>query len=296
MLEQNTYDLVLMDIQMPVMDGYTATRKIRDDRRFDKLPVLAMPANATVEDRERSLSSGMNAHLNKPIDPKELYSALLSWIEPGERDLPEGLDEPEDDNDSIEGTLSIQGLDTAAGIERIGGNEASYRKLLRKFMDNQAGAIDEIIAAREEGDNDSAVRAAHTLKGVGGSIGAGALQRLGAELEQGLKESPQGDFDALLTATRDELQRLIHDIAAELGTAESPVQAPTEPLPADYLERLQVLARQLADYDGEAGDTVGQLIDDVGEPGVLSRLKRLAKLVDQYDYDSAQALLDELMA
>ncbi len=74
------------------------------------------------------------------------------------------------------------------------------------------------------------------------------------------------------------------------------MQAPTEPLPADYLERLQVLARQLADYDGEAGDTVEQLIDDVGEPGVRSRLKKLAKLVDQYDYDSAQALLDELMA
>ncbi|MEE4237863.1 MAG: response regulator, partial [Anderseniella sp.] len=296
MLEQHTYDCVLMDIQMPVMDGYTATRKIREDRRFDKLPVLAMTANATVEDRERSLSSGMNAHLNKPIDPKELYSALLSWIAPGEREVPAGLGESEDDKDSIEGALSIPGLDTAAGIERIGGNETSYRKLLRKFVDNQAGAIDEIIAAREEGDNEVAVRAAHTLKGVGGSIGAGELQRLGAELEHNLKESPQGDFDALLTATRDELQRLIHDIAAELGTAESPVQAPTEPLPADYLERLQVLARQLADYDGEAGDTVGQLIDNVGEPGVLARLRKLAKLVDQYDYDSAQALLDELMA
>ena len=97
MLEQYDYDCVLMDIQMPVMDGYTATGKIREDRRFDKLPVLAMTANATVEDRERSLSSGMNAHLNKPIDPKELYSALLSWIEPGEREVPEGLGEPEGD-------------------------------------------------------------------------------------------------------------------------------------------------------------------------------------------------------
>ena len=148
MLEQYDYDCVLMDIQMPVMDGYTATGKIREDRRFDKLPVLAMTANATVEDRERSLSSGMNAHLNKPIDPKELYSALLSWIEPGEREVPEGLGEPEGDEGINEETLSIPGIDTEAGIGRIGGNQASYRKLLRKFVDNQAGAIDEISAAR----------------------------------------------------------------------------------------------------------------------------------------------------
>ena len=228
MLEQSDYDCVLMDIQMPVMDGYTATGKIREDRRFDKLPVLAMTANATVEDRERSLSSGMNAHLNKPIDPKELYSALLSWIEPGEREVPEGLGEPEDDIGENEGTLSIPGMDTKAGIARIGGNQASYRKLLGKFRDNQADAIDEIIAARGRGDNDAAVRAAHTLKGVGGSIGAGELQRLGAELEHGLKESPQGDFDALLTATREELQRVIDAITAELGAGEAPAQ----PLPS----------------------------------------------------------------
>jgi HPt (histidine-containing phosphotransfer) domain-containing protein len=238
----------------------------------------------------------MNAHLNKPIDPRELYSALLSWIAPGEREVPAGLGESEDDNDPLEGTLSIPGLDTAAGIERIGGNEASYRKLLRKFVDNQAGAIDEIIAARKEGDNDSAVRAAHTLKGVGGSIGAGALQRLGAELEHGLKESPQGDFDALLTATRDELQRLVDAITAELGEGHASGGEAVEPLPSDYQQRLQALAVQLAEYDGEASDTLGQLIEEVGDPQERTQLEKLAKLVDQYDYESAQALLDELMA
>ena len=296
MLEQYDYDCVLMDIQMPVMDGYTATGKIREDRRFDKLPVLAMTANATVEDRERSLSCGMNAHLNKPIDPKELYSALLSWIEPGEREIPEGLDEPAGEEDINEETLSIPGIDTEAGIGRIGGNQASYRKLLRKFVDNQAGAIDEISAARKEGDNDTAVRAAHTLKGVGGSIGAGELQRLGTELEQGLKESPEGDFDTLLATTRAELQRIIGAITTTLGTGEASLQAPTEPLPADYPERLQALAAQLAEYDSEVSETLSQLIDEVGDPQVRAQLEKLAKLVDQYDYDSAQALVDELMA
>ena len=163
-------------------------------------------------------------------------------------------------------------------------------------MDNQTGAIDEIIAARKEGDNDTAVRAAHTLKGVGGSIGAGELQRLGAELEQGLKESPEGDFDALLATTREELQRIIDAIATALGTGETSMPAPAEPLPADYPQRLQALAAQLAEYDGEASDTLGQLIDEVSDPQVRAQLEKLAKQVDQYDYDSAQALVDEMMA
>ena len=296
MLAEHQYDCVLMDIQMPVMDGYSATQKIREDRRFDKLPVLAMTANATVEDRERSLSAGMNAHLNKPIDPRELYSALLSWIQPGEREVPAGLGESMDDDGVDDGALSIPGIDTDTGINRVGGNPARYRKLLRKFIDNQAGAVDDVINAMGLGDNEGAVRAAHTLKGVGGSIGAGELQRLGAELEQGLKESPEVNFDTLLTAIRAELQRVIGDIEAALGTGETSGAAPAKVMQTDLQERLQVLAVQLTEYSGEAGDTLDRLIDEVGDPQILAELERLGKLVDQYDYDGAQALVEQLMA
>ena len=255
-----------------------------------------MTANATVEDRERSLSAGMNAHLNKPIDPKELYSALLSWIEPGEREVPAGLGEAEDEQDADKETLSIAGLDTQAGIERIGGNQASYRKLLGKFVDNQAGAIDEIINALTGGDSDAAVRAAHTLKGVSGSIGAAELQRLGADLEKTLQESPQSNVDALLAAAREELQRVTDAIMAALGSRERPEQTSGEALPANYRERLQALSSQLAEYDSEASDTLDQLIDEVGDPSVRTELKKIANLVGQYDYDRAQALLSDLIA
>ena len=89
MLEPGRYDCVLMDVQMPVMDGYTATRKIREDDRYQNLPMLAMTANATVEDRHKAEDAGMNDHIAKPIDPQVLFTALLQWIEPGERELPD---------------------------------------------------------------------------------------------------------------------------------------------------------------------------------------------------------------
>lgn len=295
MLNEREYDCVLMDIQMPVMDGYTATSKIREDRRFDKLPVLAMTANATVEDQERSLEVGMNAHLNKPIDPKELYSALLTWIPPGDRQVPEVANDPAQRNDDGS-QLVIPGIDVHSGAARVGGNMNSYRKLLRKFVDNQAGAIDEIMSATKQGDNEAAVRAAHTLKGVGGSIGAAELQRLGGELESGLKQSPQGDFDILLAETRRELERLIGAIGEALDAGEASPEASREPLPADYEERLKKLADQLGEYDSDAGDTLDALLDDVGDPQIRVGLEKLRKLVGQYDYDAALVVIDELKA
>jgi PAS domain S-box-containing protein len=293
-LDANEYDCVLMDIQMPVMDGYTATGKIRADRRFEQLPVLAMTANATLEDQERSLESGMNAHLIKPIDPSALYSALLTWIKPGNRTLPELL--VEDGTASVdEADLpDIPGVDIQAGINRVGGSVKSYRKLLRKFADNQADTIADIRVARDGRDNETAVRAAHTLKGVGGSIGASELQRLGAELEHTLKETPEADIQFLLSNTSTELKRVIEAINAALGMAENIRTAVG--LPVDYDKRLQTLARQIAKYDGEASDTLDVLMADVGDPEVSAQLDKLGKQISQYDYDAALVVINEMAA
>jgi PAS domain S-box-containing protein len=296
MLDSNDYDCVLMDIQMPVMDGYTATGKIREDSRFEQLPVIAMTANATLEDQERSLESGMNAHLNKPIDPATLYSALLTWIRPGNRSLPDLPAEESEGADDDAELPEIAGIDTQTGVARIGGSVKSYRKLLRKFVDNQAGAIADIKAARELGDTETAVRAAHTLKGVGGGIGANELQRLGAELEKALKETPDADIQSLLTATGAELERVTGAINDTIGVTQKTAGAVPEGLPEGYNERLQTLAGQIESYDGEASDTLDSLQAEVGDAQVSAGLAEVAKLVGQYDYDAALAALNQLMA
>jgi PAS domain S-box-containing protein len=296
-LANENYDCVLMDIQMPIMDGYTATRKIREDQRFDDLPVLAMTAGATVEDRERSLAAGMNAHLTKPIVPKELYCALLEWIPHAERVLPDLPDSgTSTQGDEHEAVPAIAGLDTAAGTARIGGSSAAYMRLLHKFAENQANVIVDLRVALEQGSFELAVRLAHTLKGVAGSIGAAELQRLGAQLESDLKTQPSANFEPLLGDTGVELTRVIEAINAESGGSESQDKPGQEPLPGDYPERIQRLTAQIEAYDGEATDTLENLIEDVGDPAVREKLKSLAILVNRYEYDDALTLITGMSA
>ena len=179
-LEPGRYDCVLMDVQMPVMDGYTATRKIREDGRFEGLPILAMTANATVDDRERCRAAGMNDHVAKPIRPQLLYEALLKWIEHGERDLPGPEDSTDEGGEQDVSVPDLPGIDTEAGLARVGGNVRSYMKLLAKFADNQANVIDDIQEAIDDGDAELSVRLAHTPQRRGGRyrrLGTAAVGR-----------------------------------------------------------------------------------------------------------------------
>ncbi|GAG42062.1 unnamed protein product, partial [marine sediment metagenome] len=135
-------------------------RNLREDERFEKLPILAMTANATMEDKRKTKEVGMNDHISKPIDPQGLFEALLKWVEHGERDLPKISDEPKVEGPQDAGLPDLPGIDTESGLARLGGNVRSYTKLLGKFVGNQAGAIAEIRTALAESDGERAVRAA----------------------------------------------------------------------------------------------------------------------------------------
>ena len=145
------------------------------------------------------------------------------------------------------------------------------------------------------GDNDSAVRFAHTLKGVGGSIGAIGLQRLGADLEQTLKENTVADIESLLADTSAELESVLAAIREALGLDGGTIKAEAGEMPANYNERLRELAGQIEGYDGEASDTLDALITEVGDQEVSAWLGSLAKLLGDYDYDGALAAIKEIM-
>jgi two-component system sensor histidine kinase/response regulator len=192
------YDLVLMDMQMPVMDGVTATRVMRETLAADTLPIIAMTANAMREDRERCLEAGMNGFVTKPINPEELWKALLTWIKP--RD---GLDlvtaSPVTANDSVviveidggqtlEEWRRVEGLNAELGLARTSGSPAFYANLLRTFMRTQSDAMERLQQALDQQDTDNAERIAHTLKGVAGNLGASALQDSADALEAALRD------------------------------------------------------------------------------------------------------------
>ena len=231
MVAENPYDAVLMDMQMPVMDGVTATQEIRKDERFKDLPILAMTANAMEGDRERCLEAGMNDHIAKPIDPDTMFKTLLEWIPAGEREyVPAESDQSDDQGVGVssgpeqtptgtDALETIAGLDAAAGIVRVAGKRDFYEKLVRQFaVGEEARSVETIQGQLEEGKGEDAERTAHSLKGVAGTLGAGELQQRAQGLEAAIREGQaQVEIDSHLTSVQEELDRLVNSIQEALG-------------------------------------------------------------------------------
>jgi len=183
MLQSGNYDLILMDMQMPVMGGIDATIAIRADGRFEQLPIIAMTANAMASDREQCLAAGMNAHIAKPIDPDELFRVLKQWIKPRSHLPMRGSSEREPSAGEMP---EIAGINTRAGIERLG-NRKRYEAVLRRFIADEAQAADVILAAFTAGDTSTAERAAHSLRGDAGTLGATGLAKCAATAERAVR-------------------------------------------------------------------------------------------------------------
>ena len=286
------YDCVLMDVQMPVMDGFTATSVLREDPEFEDLPILAMTANATMEDRQRCLEVGMNEHIPKPINPTMLFEALLKWIPHGERDVSDLGASPDAGGDLIP---ELEGIDTRTGIQRLGGNAAAYRKLLLKFAENQGDAMSQIKHAVDGGDNSAAIRLAHTLKGVGGSVGATALQSLAGKLEAALKDDGSAIPEDVFEATKAELRRVLRLINGLTGRPGGESDEGGSEVPVDIADRLHHLRDLLEGYDSSADDALDALLEKVAGTALAPELQRMKKPIGQYDFDAAADLLKPIL-
>lgn len=295
MLEPGQYDAVLMDMQMPVMDGLTATTEIRKDERFKDLPILAMTANATAEDRARCEAAGMNDHIAKPIVPRVLFDALLRWVPHGERELPDLPDGDAMTESTGEALPEIPGIDTFTGVERIGGNVAAYRRLLAKFAENQADAVQTIRAALAASDHELSVRAAHTLKGVSGAIGANVLEQVAAKLESTLKDDPDDLPEHLLAEVEAALLSILEPIHSMLAADTGSVETQAGELPADLGEQLQGLGNLLAEYDTEAGEELDRILKQVYGTELHNELCALRSLLEQYDFEGAADALAPIL-
>jgi PAS domain S-box-containing protein len=294
MLADKTYDCVLMDVQMPVMDGFTTTKKIRENPNYADLPILAMTANATVQERERSLEAGMNDHITKPIRQQVLFEALLKWIPHIKRELPETT--------QIAGIVENQpslpelpGINTADGLERVGGNVKSYIRLLQKFAENQAGAISELSGALESGNNRRAVRLAHTLKAVSGNIGANDLQETSAQLETAIIDEANDRIDPLFEETGTELNRVIA-LIEEISRQKKPASPlVVKQLPQNLLQQIQALLEKLDEYDSAAEKVLFDILDEVKGTPVHDMLAGIKKKIAQYDLEGAAEELKPLI-
>jgi signal transduction histidine kinase/CheY-like chemotaxis protein len=299
------FDVVLMDLQMPEMDGYQATTKLRADARFARLPIVAMTAHATVEERQRCLAAGMNDHVAKPIDPVTLFETVERFskpegtAQPGATTVPVARTTPAAQT-PLGDTYAIPSLDSAAGLSRVGGNAKLYQKLLRQFVDQQAAVVDQIAGAHAKGDRPLAERLAHTLKGVAGNIGATPVQAAAGALEKCIRDgASRQDLDAARQRVAAALDPLVADLRARLTPASpeppSRTTAPAIVAPEHSREAAARLNTLLSDQDPAAADFVDAnhaalrpLFDGRTWP-------EFEKLVQGYAFSDAQARLEQAL-
>ncbi|MDT8990720.1 response regulator [Curvibacter sp. APW13] len=264
MAQQNSYDAILMDMQMPEMDGIDATRTLQALPGWSRIPIIAMTANAMAADRQRCKDAGMVDFVAKPIEPHLLFEVLLRWIPtatlrqrtvavaaPGSAAAPA----PAADPSAADLPSAIEGLDMVAGLRRCLGNRQRYLGLLRDFLVHQSDAADRIAHELDQGNRKGAERVAHTLKGLSGTIGASGLQALAGSLEDLLRQTPPASLDArqaALEQVRASLAQLVAALQTALPLQETPAASPVAFASEAVEEALTGLKMLLSEDDPSA--------------------------------------------
>jgi PAS domain S-box-containing protein len=303
------FDGILMDLQMPVMDGLTAVREIRKGPSPPDLPILAMTANVMVADREECLAAGMNDHIAKPIKPEILYKTLVHQLRPdidvnaycnnGKTPAPVSLENTSD-------LPSLDGVDVVAGLISVNSDWKLYRKLLYNFHDRHQDITEEVQNELEHGSLDVARRLAHTIKGVAGTVGAKKLSEISARLESAIKK---GDHDgiphfldrfsrevatvmaALKAFIEDEDEKQIEAAAAD----ERPENRSPGELETPRLQRLlQDLAELIENRDSDVIRIVTELKALLGPAHINDNFLKLESQINRFKFEQAGETLEQV--
>jgi len=290
------FDIVFMDLQMPEMDGLTATRLLRAMPHLQQLPIIAMTAHALVEERQRCLEAGMNDHVSKPIEPDALFAALMRWRKPRQGQAASAeCRTAKTPDDAI--LLEIDGVDMAGGLSRVAGNKRLYRDLLVQFAARQGEVNSQVMAAIDSGDHKLVEQILHTVKGVAGNMGLGGISGAAEKLERAVRER-----DAAVPVLAEEFTRVANRQVQAIQTAMNNVM-PDRVAPEGSGPRLDARAVSAAiarlrtlieSCDGDAAESFvaleGTLVGICDKP----RLSALSAAISEFDFDGARKKLEEI--
>lgn len=313
------YDVVLMDIQMPIMDGYKATGLLRSQERFKDLPIIAMTAHALQGVMAECLSAGMSDYVSKPIDVDYLFAAIKKWAKPNKDSNANSAKVEMEKETKINLPESIEGIDIDSGLKRIGGNRKLYNKLLSDFLRDYSNSSNEIKEKLDQNDTETALRLAHTIKGIAGNLSLTDIQSVAADLETAISQRTINRYPPLLLKLGSALklfEKLIKDFLktedknikeseSAQGTNETkdsttPGEIPVDvskPKSIDIAEAeplLQKLAQLVWDNDVDAKNSFYKLQKVFGEPNFADEMKIISDRISNYDFDSVKEPLQKI--
>ncbi len=291
----NNYDCILMDIQMPGIDGYTATGLIREGHAFDDLPIIAMTANVMAEDRARTREAGMNGHVAKPVEPSDLYKALLQAIP--ESDYSENLilNQSADTvlhDDSKHNVLpeTMPGLDIGRALSRLANNEQLYLQLLGDMVREYAGAANTLRELAAAGDVEQLRNVAHKTRGIANNLGATEVGDSAEVIERialagdVVSDSQIGELATALATVETSLEKLLS--LQKSAKPESQAEA------IDQFEVFEALQTAVAAADPAATTFVDQLLAAQKDDSDTSQhLADARELLDNFNFSEAVPLL-----
>ena len=290
-LENEEFDGVLMDCQMPILDGYEATKQIREIEKFKDLPILAMTANAMQGDKEKCINSGMNDYIAKPLDFSKFYETLVKWIKPKNSVVFEEQNEEQNEVDIK--NMQIDGINISQALSRMAGNQKLFLNQLKRFVKSQNNFEEKILIHVKNSDLESAIRETHTLKGLCGNIGADLLFEKAKELESHLKEKAFNDkYGDLIKVIKTDLELLINNIKEAIATFLPNEINDKSALNKEKIEELfEQLEELLKELDSDALIKANELQVEIEKLAYFNELDNFINYVNEFDFDKADEYL-----
>ncbi|MDM8525682.1 ATP-binding protein [Desulfococcaceae bacterium HSG8] len=302
LMARRRFDGVLMDLQMPVMDGYSAARAIRSDPNFADIPIIAMTANVMSSDRKKCIAAGMNDHIAKPVRPTNLYETLIRWFRPDAvRNLIQSRGSPPayDSSETDIGLPVIDGLDVKKGLTYVNGNKELYMKVLENMNTRFRGVVGQIQTEMDRGDLDAARRLAHTFKGVAGIAGAKAIQRRSSELEYALANNETDRISDLSASFSIEVKRVMTALASLFS--ETDIKQTEAVQDVEVLDREQLLKvfEELSELIEEGNPDALSLVENIrklpGPARITDDFRKLESQIDDYEFEEARDTFNRIL-